>query len=100
MAPPLLSGNLHQDYGLEGVCKAIVVGSCTLQVLSNRVGEYIPMQLISSNSGWHNGWFYLWNDDSHLPCLTNNIHKVCMENWMHDVDRGAQPQLRALLDVL
>jgi hypothetical protein len=25
--------------------------------------QYIPAQLISSSSGWHDGWFYLCNDD-------------------------------------
>jgi hypothetical protein len=28
--------------------------------------QYIPAQLISSNSGWHDKWFYLRNDDDRL----------------------------------
>jgi hypothetical protein len=27
-----------------------------------RDNDYIPVPLTSSNSGWHKGWFYLWND--------------------------------------
>jgi hypothetical protein len=33
---------------------------------------YIPAQLISSNNGWHDGWFYLRNDDDYLPSFSIN----------------------------
>jgi hypothetical protein len=42
-------------------------GSYTLQVRAGRGELYIPAQLISSNNGWHDGWFYLRNDDDRLP---------------------------------
>jgi hypothetical protein len=42
-------------------------GSCTIEVWSGRGELYIPTQLISSNNGWHDGWFYLRNDDGQLP---------------------------------
>jgi hypothetical protein len=31
-----------------------------------RVDMYIPFTLMSSNSGWHKGWFYLKNDPDHV----------------------------------
>jgi hypothetical protein len=37
--------------GERGVWRAVRVGSCTLQVRSGRGDQYIPAQLISSNSG-------------------------------------------------
>jgi hypothetical protein len=36
-------------------------------VRASRGDIYIPAQLISSNSGWHDGWFYLRNEDGRLP---------------------------------
>jgi hypothetical protein len=53
--------------GKRGVRRAVHAGSCTLQVRVGRGEQYIPAQLISSNSGWHDGWFYLRNDDDQLP---------------------------------
>jgi hypothetical protein len=33
--------------------------------------DFILALLTSSNSGWHKGWFYLWNDPEHvLPAYT------------------------------
>jgi hypothetical protein len=53
--------------GERGVRHAVHVGRCTLQVRVGRGEQYIPVQLISSNSRWHDGWFYLRNDDDQLP---------------------------------
>jgi hypothetical protein len=53
--------------GEKGVRWAVHAGSCTIEVWSGRGELYIPAQLISSNNGWHDGWFYLRNDDGQLP---------------------------------
>jgi hypothetical protein len=37
-------------------------------VRAGRGDLYISAQLISSNSGWHDGWFYLRND--YLPSFS------------------------------
>jgi hypothetical protein len=41
--------------GEQGVRRAVHAGSCTLQVREGRDDQYIPAQLILSNSGWHDG---------------------------------------------
>jgi hypothetical protein len=41
--------------GERGVRRAMHAGSCTLQVWSGRGDQYILAQLISLNSGWHDG---------------------------------------------
>jgi hypothetical protein len=41
--------------GERGVRRTVHVGSSTLQVRSGRGDQYISAQLISSNSGWHDG---------------------------------------------
>jgi hypothetical protein len=56
--------------GERGVRQAVHARSCTLQVQAGRGDLYISVQLISSNSGWHDGWFYLRNDDDHLPMFS------------------------------
>jgi hypothetical protein len=53
--------------GERGVQRAVHTRSCTLQVWAGRGDLYILAQLISSNSGWRDDWFYLHNDDDHLP---------------------------------
>jgi hypothetical protein len=46
---------------------------CTLQVQVGRGKQYIPTYLILSNSGWHDGWFYLRNDDDRLPRFSGRV---------------------------
>jgi hypothetical protein len=64
----------------RGVRRAVHAGSCTLQVRSSRGDQYIPAQLISSNSVWHDGWFYLCNDDDQLPRYSGRVLMVREEN--------------------
>jgi hypothetical protein len=44
-----------------------------------------PGQLISSNNGWHDGWFYLRNDDGHLPRFSSQVLMSRKENWVYGV---------------
>jgi hypothetical protein len=45
---------------------------------------YIPVSLTSSNSGWHKGWFYLWNDTEFaLPGYTGNSIAESRRGWAH-----------------
>jgi hypothetical protein len=41
--------------------------SCCMDLGSYRMELYILAQLISSNNGCHDRWFYLRNDDERLP---------------------------------
>jgi hypothetical protein len=75
-------------------------GSCTLQVWAGRGDLYIPAQLISSNSEWHDGWFYLRNDDDRLPKFFSRVLMSREDNWSYDVIEEEKPKLQPLLDVL
>jgi hypothetical protein len=44
------------------------------------VDLYIPAHLISSNSDWHDGWFYLRNDENQLPRYTGRVLIAREEN--------------------
>jgi hypothetical protein len=66
--------------GERGVRCAVHVGSCTLQVWVSRGEQYIPAQLISSNIGWHDGWFYLCNDDNRLPRFSGRVLMLREDN--------------------
>jgi hypothetical protein len=66
--------------GERGVRRAVHAGSCTLQVRAGRGEQYIPAQLISSNNGWHDGWFYLHNDDHRLPRFSGRVLMSCEDN--------------------
>jgi hypothetical protein len=66
--------------GERGVRRAMHVGSCTLQVRAGRGEQYISAQLISSNSSWHDGWFYLHNDEDRLPRFSSRVLMSREEN--------------------
>jgi hypothetical protein len=61
---------------------------------------YIPVQLISSNSGWHDGWFYLHNDDDLLPSFSGQVLMSRKENWLYGIVEEYKPKLQPLLDAL
>jgi hypothetical protein len=64
----------------RGVQRAVHAGSCTIQVRAGRGDFYILAQLISSNSGWHDGWFYLRNDHGLLPSFSGQVLMSRKEN--------------------
>jgi hypothetical protein len=74
--------------------------SGTLQVRAGRGDLYIPAQLISSNNGWHDGWFYLRNDDGRLSSFSGEVLMSWKENWSYDVVKEEKPKLQPLLDAL
>jgi hypothetical protein len=53
-----------------------------------------------SNSGWHNGWFYLRNDDDHLPKFLGRVLMSHEDNWSYGVVEEEKPKLQPLLDAL
>jgi hypothetical protein len=62
--------------GAAGVDVLVVSSS------QGRGDDYIPVTLTSSNSGWHKGWFYLWNDPEHaLPPYTECSIAKSQRNW-------------------
>jgi hypothetical protein len=69
-------------------------------VRSGRADQYIPTHLISSNSGWHDGWFYLRNDESQLPRYTGRVLVAREENWSYEVTEAEKPRLDPLLVAL
>jgi hypothetical protein len=56
-------------------------GGCTLQLRLGRVQQYIPASLVSSNKGWQNRWFYLWNDGGMLPPFSQRVVTDAGNNW-------------------
>jgi hypothetical protein len=56
--------------------------------------------LISSNSGWHDGCFYLRNDGDQLPKFSDRVLMSREENWTYDVVEDDKPKLEPLLDAL
>jgi hypothetical protein len=79
--------------GERGVRHVVHAGSCTLQVRAGRGELYIPTQLISSNSGWHDGWFYLRNDDDRLPKFSGRVLMSCEDNRTYGIVEEEKPKL-------
>jgi hypothetical protein len=86
--------------GKKGVLCAARVGSCVLQVRSSRADLYIPARLISSNSGWHEGWFYLRNDKNQLLRYTGRVLTAREDRWTYGVPKTEKPRLDPLLATL
>jgi hypothetical protein len=59
--------------------RAATIGCANLRMKQGQGDDYIPVSLTSSNSSWHNGWFYLRNDPEFaLPAYTENS---IVESW-------------------
>jgi hypothetical protein len=71
--------------GERGVRHAVHAWSCTLQVRAGRGDQFILAQLILSNNGWHDGWFYLRNDGDQLPRFSGWVLMSREENWTYGV---------------
>ena len=58
------------------------MGCTDIQLRNNRVGEYPPMRLSTSNKGWHSHWFYLKNDVAALlPEFTGRLVEEVSDSW-------------------
>jgi hypothetical protein len=79
--------------GERGVQCTVHARSCTLQVRAGRGDQYISVQLISSNSSWHDGWFYLRNDSDQLPRFSSQVLMSREENWTYGVVEEDNPKL-------
>jgi hypothetical protein len=79
--------------GERGVRRVVHAGSCTLQVRVGRGEQYIPAQLISSNSDWHNRWFYLHNDDDRVPRFSGRVLMSREDNCTYGVVEEDKPKL-------
>jgi hypothetical protein len=84
----------------RGTRRVVRVGSCVLQVRSGQSDQYIPAQLVSSNSGWHDSWFYLRKDEGQLPRYTGRVLVAREENWSYGVVEVEKPRLDPLLVAL
>jgi hypothetical protein len=84
----------------KGVRQAVRAGGCSLQLRQRRAHQYIPAKLTSSNKGWHDGWFYLRNDDGGLPAYTGKVVTERPDLWGWGVVKADQPRLDALLGAM
>ena len=58
------------------------MGCTGIHLRNNQVGEYLSMQLSTSNKGWHSQWFYLKNAAAaHLPEFTGHLIEEALESW-------------------
>jgi hypothetical protein len=50
--------------------------------------------LTCSNSGWHKGWFYLWNDPEFaLPSYTRSAITKSQRNWADGPTKKEQEKI-------
>jgi hypothetical protein len=85
---------------VKKVYMAVQAGGCTLQLRSGRAQQYIPASLVSSNKGWQNRWFYLWNDNGVLPPFSQRVVTAAGDNWRLGATRENQEKLQPLLRAL
>jgi hypothetical protein len=76
-----------------GSRKMVRAGGCTLQMRQEQSGLYFPAQLMSSNRGWQEGWFYLRNDDGWLPPYTGHVVIERPSKWRWGAPGPEQPKL-------
>jgi hypothetical protein len=79
---------------------AVRAGGCTLQLRPGRAQLYIPASLVSSNKGWQNRWFYLWNNGGMLPPFSQRVVTAAGNNWRWGATRENQEKLQPILQAL
>ena len=58
------------------------MGCAGIQLHNNRVNEYPPMSLSTSNNGWHLHWFYIKNDvAAPLSEFTGCLIEEVLKSW-------------------
>ena len=62
--------------------------------------EYIPVGLTSNHARWDSQWFYLWNDDDHLPAYTGRLISERPDHRRFGVVQTYQPRLDPILNAL
>jgi hypothetical protein len=77
--------------------RAVCAGGLSLAVRTQRKEEYIPCTMMTNNSDWERGWFYLRNAEPGLPPYTGKVLPERAASWYHEV---SPPQHRARLDSL
>ena len=60
----------------------VLMGCIGIQLHNNRVSEYLPMHLSTSNKEWHSHWFYV-KSDAAIPLLelTRCFIEEILESW-------------------
>jgi hypothetical protein len=67
---------------LKDGSKAATIGCANIRMKQGRGDKYIPSSLTSSNSDWHEGWFYLRNDPEFaLLAFTGNSIVNPSRSW-------------------
>jgi hypothetical protein len=85
---------------VKKVRMAVRASGYTLQLRSGRAQQYIPASLVSSNKGWQNRWFYLWNNDGMLPPFSQRVVTAAGDNWRWGATRENQEKLQPILHAL
>jgi hypothetical protein len=74
--------------------RVATIGCANLRMKQGRGDDYIPAPLISSNSGWHKGWFYLRNNSKHaLPAYTGCSIAKLQRNWADGPAKAEQEKM-------
>jgi hypothetical protein len=67
---------------LKDGSRAVKIDCANLRMKQGQGDDYNPSSLTSSNSGWHKGWFYMWNDPEFaLLTFTGNSIGQSWRNW-------------------
>ena len=72
-------------------------GGLMLHLRPSRKSLYIPNRMMTNNTGWTRGWFYLRNFSNWLPAFTNKVLRERPEKWDWGV---SPPPHQARLEVL
>jgi hypothetical protein len=79
---------------LKDVSLPATIGCANLQMKQGRGDMYIPFSLMSSNSRWHKGRFYLKNDSEHaLSKFTEVSIAKAPRSWSDGPPKADQEKL-------
>jgi hypothetical protein len=94
-APKYTVNNFFRFTCLRNAPHVMMIGCANLRTKQGRRDDYISVTLTSSNSDWHKGWFYLWNDLEHaLPAYTGCSIAKSQRNWANGPAKEQEKMLK------
>jgi hypothetical protein len=78
----------------KGTRWPVRAGRLRFALLQRGNDMYPTFNMMTNNSNWDKGWFYIQNDGTGLPTNTGKVLTDCLLNWVFGLlDSGQQKKL-------
>jgi hypothetical protein len=86
--------------GAMGTRRLVRVGGLTFALRERGYNMYPRCKMMTNNSDWHKGWFYVRNDGAGLPAYTGKVFTDRVERWAYRLPPSTRQKVAPYLDAL